>query len=32
MQNLRRRHYELCIHALPGLTVAAAFGELERVV
>ncbi len=32
MQNLRRGHYELGIHALPGLTVAAAFDELARVV
>ncbi len=32
MQNLRRGHYELGIDALPGLTVAAAFDELARVV
>jgi len=32
MQNLRRGHYELGIHALPGLTVAAALDELARVV
>jgi len=32
MQNLRRSHYELDIHALPGLTVAAAFDELAREV
>ena len=32
MQNLRRGHYELGIHALPGLTVAAAFDELARAV
>lgn len=32
MQNLRRGHYELGIHALPGLTVAAAFDELAREV
>ncbi len=32
MQNLRRGHYELGIHARPGLTVAAAFDELARVV
>ncbi|CAN5839239.1 hypothetical protein BH23ACT2_BH23ACT2_16010 [soil metagenome] len=31
-QNLRRGHYELAIHALPGLTVAAAFGELVREI
>jgi len=31
-QNLRRGHYQLGIHALPGLTVAAAFDELTRVV
>lgn len=30
MQNLRGGHYELGIHALPGLTVAAAFDELAR--
>jgi transposase-like protein len=32
MQNLRHGHYELGSHALPGLTVAAAFDELARVV
>jgi transposase-like protein len=32
LQNLRRGHYELGIHALPGLTVAAAFDELARVI
>ena len=32
MQNLRRGHYELGVDALPGLTVAAAFDELARVV
>jgi hypothetical protein len=32
MQNLRRGHYELAIHALLGLTVAAAFDELVREV
>ena len=32
MQNLRRGHYELGVHALPGLTVAAAFDELARAV
>ena len=32
MQNLRRDHYELGIHASPGLVVAAAFDELARVV
>jgi transposase-like protein len=32
MQNLRRGHYELGIHALPGLTVAAAFDELARAI
>ena len=32
MQNLRRDHYELGIHASPGLAVAAAFDELARVV
>ena len=32
MQNLRRGHYELGRDALPGLTVAAAFDELARVV
>jgi hypothetical protein len=32
MQDLRREHYELGIHASPGLAVAAAFDELERVV
>jgi len=32
MQNLRRGHYELAIHALPGLSVAAAFDELTRAV
>jgi transposase, IS6 family len=32
IQNLRRGHYELGVDALPGLTLAAAFGELERVV
>ena len=32
MQNLRRGHYELGVHALPGLMVAAAFDELARAV
>jgi len=32
MQNLRRNHNELGVHALAGLTVAAAFDELARVV
>ena len=32
MQNLRRGHYELGVHALPGLTVAAAFDELAGAV
>ena len=32
MQNLRRGHYEVAIHALPGLTVSAAFDELARMV
>ncbi len=32
MQNLRPGHYELGIHALPGLTVVAAFDELAAVV
>jgi transposase, IS6 family len=32
IQNLRRGHYELGVHALPGLTVAAAFDELEMAV
>jgi len=32
MQNLRHGHYELGIHALLGLTVAAAFDELARVI
>ena len=32
IQNLRRGLYELGTHALPGLTVAAAFDELARVV
>ncbi len=32
MQNLRRRHYELGVDALSGLTVAAAFDELALVV
>lgn len=32
MQDLRRGHYELGVHAHPGLTVAAAFDELARVV
>jgi len=32
IQNLRRGHYELGVDALPGLTLAAAFGELALVV
>jgi len=32
MQNLRRGHYELGTHALPGVRAAAAFDELARVV
>jgi hypothetical protein len=32
IRNLRRGHYELGVHALPGLTVAAAFDELAREV
>ncbi len=32
IQNLQRGHYELGVDALPGMTVAAAFNELERVV
>jgi transposase, IS6 family len=32
IQNLRRGHYELGVEALPGLTVAAAFDELEQAV
>jgi transposase, IS6 family len=32
IQNLRRGHYELGVDALPGLTLAAAFDELELVV
>jgi hypothetical protein len=32
IQNLRRGHYELGIEARPGLTLAAAFGELAQVV
>jgi len=32
LQNLRHGHYELGIHALPALPVAAAFDELARVV
>ena len=32
MQNLRRGHYELGLHALAGLTIAAASDELARVV
>ena len=32
MQNLRRGPYELGVHAMPGLAVAAAFDELARVV
>ncbi len=32
MQNLRRGHYELGIHALPCVRAAAAFDELARVV
>ena len=32
LQNLRRDHYELGIHASPGLAVAAAIDELARVV
>ncbi len=32
MQNLRRGHYELGVHALPGLTAAAAFDQLARAV
>jgi len=32
IQNLRRGHYELGVDARPGLTVAAAFDELEQVI
>jgi hypothetical protein len=32
IQNLRRGHYELGSDACPGLTLAAAFDELERVI
>ena len=32
IQNLRRGHYELGVDARPGLTLAAAFDELARVV
>jgi IS6 family transposase len=32
IQNLRRDHYELGVDARPGLTLAAAFDELERVI
>lgn len=32
IQNLRRGRYELGIHALPGLTVAAAFDEYPLVI
>jgi IS6 family transposase len=32
IQNLRRGHYELGSDARPGLTLAAAFDELERVI
>jgi hypothetical protein len=32
IQNLWRGHYELGVDALPGLTLAAAFGELALVV
>jgi hypothetical protein len=32
IQNLRRGHYELGVDARPGLIIAAAFDELERVV
>jgi len=32
MQNLRRGHYELGIHALPRVRAAAAFDELARVL
>jgi transposase-like protein len=32
MQNLRRGHYELGIHAPPGLRVAAAFTELAAAI
>jgi hypothetical protein len=32
IQNLRRGHYELGLHAVPGLTVAAAFDELARAI
>ncbi len=32
IQNLRRGHYELGLHAAPGLTIAAAFDELARTV
>lgn len=32
IQNLRRGHYELGMHALPGLTLAAAFDELAPTI
>ena len=32
IQNLRRRHYELGIDAIPGLMLAAAFDELAQVI
>jgi transposase-like protein len=32
IQNLQRGHYELGVDARPGLTLAAAFDELERVI
>jgi len=32
IQNLQRRHNELGIDALPGMTIAAAFDELALVV
>jgi len=32
MQNVRSGHYELGLHAHPGLTVAAAFDKLPRAV
>jgi len=32
IQNLRRGHYELGMDARPGLTLAAAFDELARVI
>jgi IS6 family transposase len=32
IQNLRREHYELGVDALPGMTLAAAFDELQQVI